>query len=975
MNSVRYECAAPDRRVPTSAHGFAASGKGDATFGCIAISSRVPIDAYVFTSLRSAPPVGAARRAADARGGPPVTGPGLATARPALVRELRRAFQLDRADLDWGIYRFIGLHRRELERWIDGVLAPIADEQLFVDLAAFFARPHEDAGAAPSTRDPDAVTLRWTGAGRHHVRTTTPHRDADIALAGGPELAEPRLRLRVVAAEPDRDDPPTLERRRYLACAREPLRVRDDVLTLQLEFRVPAPDRREQPTQSAICKEIERGTLAAVPPPWRAVLTRPARPGARPTILGHHLQRHTHARASDEQIDRDLGTLLRRDLERFIHTEALPARLAALQRRGDATLAHLSAYIDALRDRATTLIDRLAELNALQLRLLLKQKLVLRTHWCVGLDRVPARLDPEISANADQRAAWARLLGDEAPPDPRAQPGLAIDSSHFSAGFVRTLLAALADVDASTTGLLVAADNAGALALLGRRYRGAVTTLFIDPPYNSGVDGFPYRDRFHHATWLGMMCDRLTAARGLLAPQGLAFITIDSVEVARLRLLCDQVLGADNFLADVAWEKRFTRSNNARRFYSVKDTVLVYRASPAAARLREPRSERSRGYYSNPDGDARGPWISSSYVNPATRAQRPNLVYPICHPRTGAPVEHPTHAWKYNLAAHRAHLRDDRLYWGVDGSHPLPRLKTFLADARDDMVPVDLWAHADTGTTDDGSHALKQKFGAVVFPNPKPPALVRRAITLSPARPAVVLDFFAGSGTTGEATLDLVRERDPDASFILVESGRHFDSVLKPRVLKAAHAATWRAGRPLAGPPVRELLLKCLALESHADTLDNLRAGPDAHATRLGYVLDPEPRLDPRRFLRPWSYTLRIRRDGDVHDSPVDLVETFNYLLGLRVRRYLVDDEPGLLCVAGDDAESRRVLVVWRELAAWPDERLAARCRRALAQLRPLEFDVILVNAGAPSAPDLAPAPVEVRATEDVFHARMFAAP
>ena len=229
------------------------------------------------------------------------------------------------------------------------------------------------------------------------------------------------------------------------------------------------------------------------------------------------------------------------------------------------------------------------------------------------------------------------------------------------------------------------------------------------------------------------------------------FVSIDDNELFTLGLMMHRIFGEDNFLAALAWEKRYTRSNNANLFYSVKDSILVYRNSPALAFLREARTEKSDAIYKNPDNDPRGPWTSASYVNPATKAQRPNLVYSILNPFTGQQVEHPTHAWKFDRTTHQEHVSQNLLWWGQSGSARYPRLKVFPKTEGAGLVPVDIWSHADTGTTDEGGQELKSIFGGAVFSNPKPTRLIERILRLSTGPDDLVLDFFAGSGTTAHA--------------------------------------------------------------------------------------------------------------------------------------------------------------------------------------------------------------------------------
>ncbi len=208
-------------------------------------------------------------------------------------------------------------------------------------------------------------------------------------------------------------------------------------------------------------------------------------------------------------------------------------------------------------------------------------------------------------------------------------------------------------------------------------------------------------------------------------------------------------------MAQIAWEKRYTRSNNAKRFYSLKDTILVFRKSEALDIIKEKRTDKADANYRNPDDDPKGPWMTSSYVNPATKEARPNLVYGIRNPHTDEVVHHPTHAWKFSEAEQKNHAAENRLWWGADGSAEYPRLKLYLSEQTDGMVPIDVWDYKTSGTTDEGGTEIKELFGSAVFDTAKPTKLIRRmlGIATSPSSSDIVLDFFAGSCSTAVAVM------------------------------------------------------------------------------------------------------------------------------------------------------------------------------------------------------------------------------
>ena len=344
--------------------------------------------------------------------------------------------------------------------------------------------------------------------------------------------------------------------------------------------------------------------------------------------------------------------------------------------------------------------------------------------------------------------------------------------------------------DPGSGNLIVQGDNLLALKALLPYYAGQVKCIYIDPPYNTGNEGWVYNDNVNsplirewlgktvgkeaddlsrHDKWLCMMYPRLALLRQFLREDGVIFINLDDTEAGSCRLMMDEIFGATNCLAVVAWEKRYTRSNNARMFYSLKDTILVYRKGPALDFLREARTEKADSIYKNPDNDPRGSWTSASYVNPATKSMRPNLVYPILNPFTGDEIRHPTHAWKFELTQHEEHVKTNRLWWGKGGSAKFPRLKIFQKTENIGLVPVDVWRHDETGTTDEGGAELKSIFGEALFDNPKPTKLLRRVIPIAAGNDDLVMDCFSGSGTTGHAVLQLNKQDGGNRRFILVE--------------------------------------------------------------------------------------------------------------------------------------------------------------------------------------------------------------
>jgi len=350
----------------------------------------------------------------------------------------------------------------------------------------------------------------------------------------------------------------------------------------------------------------------------------------------------------------------------------------------------------------------------------------------------------------------------------------------------------------STENIYIEGDNLEVLKLLQESYLGKIKMIYIDPPYNTGND-FIYKDNFardtreellesgqkdednnrlfvnsetsgrYHSDWLSMMYPRLKLARNLMTNDGVIFISIDDNEVHNLRKICDEIFGENNFLSNIIWEKRFTRSNNSKTFATLTEHILCFRKSDALSEIKEPRNEKADSTYSNPDNDPRGVWTSVSYVNPATKEQRPNLSYELINPITGEKITHPTNAWKYEKSTYTKHQEENKLYWGKDGKNTYPRLKRFLFEMDGGMVPVNFWTRQETGTTDEASKSLELLMSGKVFDFPKPIGLIMKAIKMGMTEDDIILDYYSGSGTTANAIMQLNADDGAKRKYILVQ--------------------------------------------------------------------------------------------------------------------------------------------------------------------------------------------------------------
>jgi adenine-specific DNA-methyltransferase len=327
--------------------------------------------------------------------------------------------------------------------------------------------------------------------------------------------------------------------------------------------------------------------------------------------------------------------------------------------------------------------------------------------------------------------------------------------------------------------LLIQGDNLLALKALLPFYRGQVKCIFIDPPYNTQSAFEHYDDRLEHSQWLSMMYPRLVLLRELLAENGSIWVTLDDNEAHYCKVLMDEVFGRKNFVTDLAWHKRVSPANDAHYFSGDHDQVLVYGKFKKTWKLnRLPRSQDQQKYYTNPDSDPRGLWNSAAYTCAKTADERPNLYYPLIHPKTGAEVwPKRSRVWAYGQDTHQTHIRDSLIYWGVGGGANLPRLKKFL-NPSDTVVPRSIWSHDETGHNQEAMLEGLKLFGQQRFGTPKPERLLHRVLHIATNPGDLVLDSFLGSGTTAAVAHKMGRR------YIGIEMGEHAQTHCLPRLQK-----------------------------------------------------------------------------------------------------------------------------------------------------------------------------------------------
>lgn len=824
-------------------------------------------------------------------------------------------------------------------------------------------------------------------------------------------------------------------------------------------------DKTKPPAQKDLTSIAEARILAVDGKdliPWVAELAKPhvKADGEKADYnrLRAHLNRYVGRNTFDYFIHKDLGGFFKRELDFFIKNEVM--MLDDIENESAPRVEQYLSKIKVIRNIAGKIIVFLAQLEDFQKALWLKKKFVVETQYCIAIKEIPDDFLSEIVGNAAQWDEWeslhhlselmqddegliAKKLKLKSPDFLKANPSLMIDTRHFDADLIARLLEAIGDLDTKTDGVLFHSENFQALNLMQARYKKRVKCVYIDPPYNTDSAPILYKNDYRHSSWASLMQDRLLLSKLLLTEAGVTTIAIDDTEVADLNHVLDQTMSqyrlsritvVHNPKGSIT--KDFNRVHEYALFLTPSDqTGLIARSleeneSPRKMRRwgeNSLRTERRLSFYpiyiKNNKVLRVGSVPGDSYHPPGRNVQLSNgeiEVWPI----DGDGVER---RWNFGLDSIEENFSRITIQ-DVDGSKDL-----FLT--HEVTVPKTVWYGGEYDAGKWGNSLVIDIIGKKLFDFPKSIHLVVRCIKLvtQEHRNSTVLDYFGGSGTTGHAVINLNREDGGNRKIILTEMGPHFETVVVPRLKKVAFTPEWKEGRPKRLATAEEVergprVFKIIRLESYEDTLNNLKLkrspsqqslldsieaqGADKLREQyvLQYLLKVETRESPSllnvsAFTDPTAYKLVVKRPGsdESREVNVDLLETFNWLLGLTVTHIAVpqvfsakferDAEQRLQLkgrlkpdaagpywfrtVTGTMPDGRKALVIWRKLTGNPEEDnliLEEWFTKQGYSSKDSEFGLIYVNGGNNLENLKTPDDTwKVRLIEDDFKRLMFA--
>lgn len=858
-------------------------------------------------------------------------------------------------------------------------------------------RYKDDAYAIPYSGE--EVKLYWANADQYYIKTSEYFKNYSFVLPTSRRKIH--FVLRDADTEQNNNKAANNMERRFQLCEEDCIAEDDGELniffTYELMPKITKQDALIKDAEAKIISSFAGGKYADFAELVNEKV--PTEKNKDRTLLMKHLQDYTAKNNFDYFIHKDLGGFLRRELDFYIKNEVM--FLDDL----DAThiMEHL-AQVKAIKLVGEKIITFLAQLEDFQKKLWLKKKFVVGCDYCITLDRIPRTLYSEIIANDAQRQEWVRLFAiDEIKGDMMTEgysesltekflednPFLVLDTKFFSAEFKHKLVGSMEKVDEECNGLLINSENFQALELLQEKYRETVRGMYYDPPYNTKSNEFIYKDSFRHSSWMSMMENRLALSSNLLNKYGAIMVSCDENENTNLKMVLNDVFSEDNFLTDIIWQgggkndqkyfsisheyiqlflknKLFMDSTDIRWLERKENIDLIY-ATFEKIKKQYPNDMKMQEkalkdwYKSLPDGEpakrqkhfnrveARGIFFPDNISKPEN-----GYYYDVIHPVTGKPCKKPKGGWRFVEETMKQQLADNRVFFGKDET-TVPCRKSFLKETEYESPLTVIYLDNRVSTT-----LIKNLFNnKKVFNNPKYYLLIGRLLRLIGDTESMFMDAFAGSGTTGHAVINLNREDKGNRKYILCEMAEYFNSVTKPRMEKVIYSEDWKDGKPVSRKGISQCF-KYIRLEQYEDTLnnlqpknqrlefDNLNGKGDFEETYfLRYMLDTETKGDLFNlewFKNPFAMSIKTTKDNELVDTHVDMVETFNYLIGLNVEtlRYPKD---GYCVVEGTThIGNERTLVIWRNCNKVSNEDLNEFFRKQAYCTTDSEFDKIYVN-------------------------------
>lgn len=973
-----------------------------------------------------------------------------------LINTLKEVFMLDKAELDFGIYRIMNQKRKDIEQFLEVDLVPqvhkVLSESLSMDkqalqkelddaikaaqtlgadpntlpkvqelkkrlgeaadmvaienevfslLANFFKRYFDNGDFISMRRykkdvyaipyEGEEVKLHWANADQYYIKTSEYFKVYRFKLSNGKTVC-----FELVEATTEQNNNKTQgdKERRFSIYADKVCETVGD--EFKIYFTYEPTDKKVK--QSDLLEQAFDAIKTKIPQDFLDLLSlKPTEKDKQRTLLQKHLNDYTARNTFDYFIHKDLGGFLSRELDFYIKNEVL--FIDDLNTRDEQEFLKQLSKIKAIKKIGEKIIAFLAQLENFQKKLWLKKKMVVECNYCMTLDRVPKDLYPEILSNQAQIQEWIKIFAIDEIKTEKAvglftedrvgfsnpltleflnqNQFLVLDTAFFSETFKWQLISSIENFDEQCDGLLINSENFQALNLLFNRIKESLDCVYIDPPYNAKSSEILYKNTFKHASWISLMENRLSLSKSLLKDKFVHITAIDEVENFNLGKLFEIIFPeCEDACISIVHNPTGQQGNNfsfthefAHFIYPNNGNYIGLENREDKTRESEPDIRPLRNVSSGKDHlrESAANCFFPIYVNDGKIIGFGDVCDDNFHP-TGInvkrddgvievyPIDPSNIESKWVFARNTVESIFDELtaeydkkkgIWDIIRKKSKFRYKSLWSDKR---YSANSW----------GSVILNNMLPKNPFTYPKSIYTVMDCIDagLENRNFGLLLDYFAGSGTTGHSVINLNRADDGKRKFILVEMGEYFDSVTKPRIQKAIYSKDWKDGKPISREGISHCF-KYMRLESYEDTLNNLALKQTETQQKalemnpafkegymLNYMLDVEAKdslLNLEWFVNPFNCYLNITKNNELQPAKVDLVETLNYLIGLVVESYAKPKE-GYVVVTGKNLAGEKILVVWRDCNQHNSTALNQFLEKSKYNPLDAEFDRIYVN-------------------------------
>lgn len=939
----------------------------------------------------------------------------------------KQLFQLDRSDLDFGIYRILNHKRKEVEDFFDNKLLPQVKGILSSSVSSDHLKLKNEldsmktslktAGVDPNTipkymelknqleqvwsmdsieqdvyshltnffkryyKDWDYISLRRYKANTYAI----PYEWEEVKLYRANhdqyyiktsenlknyifKIWEQKIIFRLLEASTEWNNNKSQNNmERYFALhAEDPFIIENNILIINFNYEVYEKSTKQTDLSNKTI-DILKDKL---PTNIKAIVfsLMPTEKNKKRTALEKHLNDFTAKHTFDYFIHKDLYWFLTRELDFYIKNEVL--HIDDIDTENETNILSQMAKIKAIKWIATKIITMIAQLENFQKRLWEKKKFITNAQYCITLDRIPQKFYDDIIKNKEQLKEWKSLYDVEVKTkeDLIREKYLVLDTKFFDAKQKDKILAEFDNLDEQCGGLLINSENRQAINLLLEKYMGQIKCCYIDPPYNAKSSEIIYKNSFKHSSWISFIENRLSLSKQLLnTSEWIQIVAIDEHEQENLGKLMDSVYG------DMNKSMIAVRHNSSGRqgdFISYNHEY-IYFISPIgiAANLNVRTSEDEYTTVS----------FRKTGSEDVSRESGKNCFYPIlvrddqiigfwevCDDNFHPKSSNITKEWiiyVYPIDDHGLERKWRYARKTVEGVKDLLILKKnkkneISFDKLIKEVPFkSFWDESNYLARDYGTFLLKDILGEKKFDFPKSIFLVKDNIYMASDKESTIIDFFAGSWTTGHAVLKLNREDWWNRKFIVIEMGEYFDTVTKPRIQKIIYSDKRKDWKPQDKIWISHMF-KYMEFESYEDTLNNLALSINdkqqsllasnyslEEEYMLKYMLDTEAQwslLSVDDFIDPFSYSLAITKNNETKQTTIDLVETFNYLIGLYIeQQYRANDYKVII---GHTLDEKKVLIIWRNRKEKANEDLNKFFSKLYFDIKGNEFDFIYVN-------------------------------